>query len=154
MNKTFYKNNLSGMNLVANVIMAIACVIFGIVYTGDSMLKIAVPVIGIVFIVIGMVYAYNKNEMYKRVRLTEEYIEVVSNFRIGYKIEFSEVEAVGKIGMAHTKSSYEKFFISTMPISHGGEIDLSNTITFDATAKSKQAMEYLADKYGWEIVEI
>lgn len=154
MKETFYKNSLSGMQLVVSICMMVVCVLFGILYNGDSMVKIAVPVIGVVFTVIWMVTAYNKQEMYKKLRVTDDYIEVVSNFKIGFRIDFDKVECVGRLGLALTKASTEKFFISTMPLSRAGAIDLDNTLTFDATPKTKRIMKTLSDKYGWEIVEI
>jgi len=154
MRETFYKNSISGMHLSCSIIMILGCIIFGILYSGDSMVKVAVPVIGIVFTVIWMVHSHNKYEMYKRVRVTDEYIEIVSQFRIGYRIEFDKVASVGKLGMALTKSSAEKFFISTMPLSKTNSVDLSNTITFDATPKTKRIMQELVDKYGWDVVEL
>lgn len=154
MNETFYKNSISGMHLCSSIVMMVGCIVFGILYGGDTVVKVAVPVIGIVFTAIWMFHSYNKYEMYKRIKVTDTYIEIVSRFKIGYRIDFEEVGAVGKLGMALTKSSTEKFFISTMPLSKTKQIDLSNTITFDATAKTRAVMRRLADKYGWEIVEL
>ena len=154
MRETFYKNSLSGMQLVTSICMFVVCILFGILYNGDSMVKIAIPVIGVVCTVIWMVTAYNKHEMYKKLRVCDEYIEVVSNFKIGYRIDFDKVESVGKLGFALTKASTEKYFISTMPLSRAGAIDLDNTLTFDVSPKTKRIMKYLCDKYGWEIAEI
>ena len=155
MNKTFYKNAISPIHMIISILLAVGVVIFGITYQGEqSQLKIAIFVIGFGVLIGWNVYSYNKSEIYKKVRLTEDYIQVVSTFKIGFKIEFKDVATVGKLGMAVTKTSYEKYFISTVPLSRGGEIDLNNTITFDITRSSKEAMEYLIDKYGWELVEI
>ena len=142
------------MHLCFSVAMLFGCILFGILYNGDSIVKVAVPIIGVVFTVIWMVVSYNKQEMYKRVRVCDDYIEIVSNFKIGYRIDFDKVETVGKLGMALTKASTEKYFISTMPLSKLGKIDLTNTITFDVTTKTQRIMKYLSNKYGWEIKEL
>lgn len=154
MNVTFYKNGVSPIHLVMSIVLVVACIIVGIVYDGDMGVKVAIPVIGILVTVGWMIYSYNKQDVYKRIKLTEEYVQVVSYFKIGYKINFDQVATVGKMGFSHTKTSWEKYFISTVPLTRGKEIDMSNTITFDVTAKSRRAMSYLAEKYCWEIVEI
>lgn len=155
MNKTFFKNAISPIHMVITIVLAVLVLVCGVAYQGDkTQMRAGIFIIGYGVLIGWNWFSFSKREVYKKVRLTEDYVQVVSTFKIGYKIEFKDVAAVGKLGMAITKTSYEKYFISTVPLSRGGEIDMSNTITFDVTRGSKEVMDYLVDKYGWEIVEL
>ncbi len=153
-NKTFFKNALSVTSLIVNALCAVICVVFAAVYDKITLVRVAIGAGGLLFIAATMGYNFYKKDLYKRVKVTDDYIQIVSAFRMGFKIEFKDVLSVGKMSMAVTQTAYEKYFISTVKVTDKNKTaDKSNTIEFDKTKKTQAIFDYLCQKYGWKPVE-
>ncbi len=155
MKKTFFKNALSTTQLVISGIFILACIVFGILYSTDMTLRFIVSIGGIVLIILQNIWISVKNDMFKRLKVTDEYIQVNSFLNEGFKIYFKDVLTAGKLSMATTKTSHERYFFSTVKYTKGEHvsIDKSNTIDFDRTPKTEGIFDYICEKHNLTLTE-
>ncbi len=155
MKKTFFKNALSTTHLFISAICILACIIFGIVYEEDMTLRFIVSFGGIILILLQSIWISVKNDMFKRLEVTDDFIQMKSFFNEGFKIHFKDVLTVGKLSMAATQTSHERYFFSIIKYAKGEpvQIDKSNTIDFDRTPKTEKIFDYICEKYNLTLTE-